>query len=251
MTFKFASLFGLPILSILVIAEAEAAAAASGVKDKKHGARGLQGGISFPGGVCPTIPASLSPVLSTSIPPPPAANDGWSLVDFCREGATGHIPATSLNCHYNDDDSSSQDLTSDGLSFDFSLFGTLYNKVFINNNGNLSFGRLFSDFTSTGFPILGFPMVAPFWADVDTRSLTTNGALGYVWKKTISSNVFAVAWDNVGYYTQQGDKLNTFMQSEPLPKESRIENLFPVTKKKSAQEDMHHHLLSHEATPGE
>jgi hypothetical protein len=40
-------------------------------------------------------------------------------------------------------------------------------------------------------------------------------------------------------------------QSEPLPKESRIENLFPVTKKKSAQEDMHHHLLSHEATPGE
>jgi hypothetical protein len=40
-------------------------------------------------------------------------------------------------------------------------------------------------------------------------------------------------------------------QSEPLPKESRIENLFPVTKKKSAQEDMHRHLLSHEATPGE
>jgi hypothetical protein len=38
-----------------------------------------------------------------------------------------------------------------------------------------------------------------------------SGTLGYVWKKTISSNVFAVAWDNVGYFSQQGDKRNTFM----------------------------------------
>jgi hypothetical protein len=206
MYFKFASLFGLAILSLMVTAEAEAAAAAaaSGDKDKMHGVRGLQGGISFPGGVCPAIPTGLVPVvLSTSTPSPPPGNDGWTLVDFCLEGGL-----TSPDCHYNDDESSSQELSSDGLSFSFSLFGTLYNKVFINNNGNLSFGSLFGSFTSTGFPITGFPMVAPFWADVDTRG---SGTLGYVWKKTISSNVFAVAWDNVGYYSQQGDKRNTFM----------------------------------------
>jgi len=155
MIFKLASLTGLAVLSALLVT-VEAAAAASGDKDKKHGVckgvvlkgvrsaivRGLQGGISFPGGVCPAIPAGLSPVLST----PPLANDGWTLA-----------------LDYNDDDSSSQDLTSDGLSFSLSLFGTLYNKVFINNNGNLSFGHsLFLHVNwvshrghSRGGPILG------------------------------------------------------------------------------------------------
>jgi len=48
-------------------------------------------------------------------------------------------------------------------------------------------------------------MVAPFWADVDTRS-----GLGYVWKKQIDANTFAVAWDNVGYYAYNGEKRNSF-----------------------------------------
>jgi hypothetical protein len=50
-------------------------------------------------------------------------------------------------------------------------------------------------------------MIAPFWADSDIRG----GNLGHVWKKTISSNVFAVAWDHVGYFSFNGDNKNTFM----------------------------------------
>ena len=51
-------------------------------------------------------------------------------------------------------------------------------------------------------------MVAPFWADSDIQNY---GTQGHVWKKTISSNVFAVAWDHVGYYRENSDKKNTFM----------------------------------------
>lgn len=51
-------------------------------------------------------------------------------------------------------------------------------------------------------------MVAPFWADVDTRD-----GLGQVWMKNLrpSRNVYLVAWNSVGYYSIQGDKRNTFM----------------------------------------
>lgn len=90
------------------------------------------------------------------------------------------------------------------LGFDFQFYGETYNSVFINNNGNLSFGAAYPNFTSTGFPVSGFPMVAPFWADVDTRS-----ELGAVWYK-LESNALIVTWDAVGYFNQQGDKRNTF-----------------------------------------
>jgi hypothetical protein len=149
--------------------------------------------ISF-GDVCPSLPAGRIPDLNEN-----SDNDGWTLVDFCLEGLTGNGPAIPPDCHNNDDDSSSV-----MLSFAFDFFGSLYNKIFINNNGNLSFDGIFSTFTSTGFPISGFKMVAPFWADVDTRGI------GYVWKKEIGTNTFAVAWDHVGYFSSQTDKTNTF-----------------------------------------
>lgn len=110
-------------------------------------------------------------------------NDGWTL-------AMGG----------NDDGSSS----AVPLGFQFDLFGTNYGSVYINNNGNLSFETSYSSFTSSGFPVSGRKMVAPFWADVDTRS-----GLGHVWQKQVG-NTLAVAWDHVGYYSVQGDKRNTF-----------------------------------------
>ena len=49
-------------------------------------------------------------------------------------------------------------------------------------------------------------MVAPFWADVDTRP--ENG--GDVYYKVIDENTFAAAWVNVGYYSNNTGLLNTF-----------------------------------------
>ena len=48
-------------------------------------------------------------------------------------------------------------------------------------------------------------MIAPFWADVDTRS--TNG--GNVWYK-LTPHSLVVVWDHVGYWNMMEDKLNTF-----------------------------------------
>jgi hypothetical protein len=99
------------------------------------------------------------------------------------------------------DDCSSKEIM---LPFTFSLFGQTYNSVYINMNGNLSFGQMYSDFTSVVFPTSNFVMVAPFWADVDNR-----GA-GEVYFKQIGSTAFAVAWVGVGYFSNKTDKLNTF-----------------------------------------
>ncbi len=104
-------------------------------------------------------------------------------------------------CQRNDDDTTN----AINLQFSFNLYGQVFNQVFINNNGNVSFGQGFSQFTSTGFPVAGFPMVAPFWADVDTRNLTS----GVVYFKS-ELHRFTVIWDHVGYFSAQADKLNTF-----------------------------------------
>ena len=48
-------------------------------------------------------------------------------------------------------------------------------------------------------------MVAPFWGDVDTR----NQSGGQIHYKLSATNLI-VTWDNVGYYSQQVDKLNEF-----------------------------------------
>jgi len=98
------------------------------------------------------------------------------------------------------------------LPFAVSFFGESFPGLFINNNGNVTFGAPNGEFSSTGFPASGPKMIAAFWADVDTRP----AASGKVWRKSLDSNgdgtldTFVVTWDNVGYFNQQVDKLNTF-----------------------------------------
>ena len=131
----------------------------------------------------------------------PLSDGGWSLVDFCTAGCTGSGSACYYDCYDNDDDSAY-----DSISFTFLFYGIPYTDVYINNNGNLSFGALFSTYTAYGFPVSGYPMLGTFWADVDTR-----GGYGDVYFKSIpGKNTFVVTWDAVGYYSYQGDKRNTF-----------------------------------------
>ncbi len=90
------------------------------------------------------------------------------------------------------------------LGFDFSLFGSVYNNVFINNNGNITFNNGVSQFSPDGFPT-GTPMVAAFWGDVDTRNVGS----GLVWYKIFGDRL-VVTWDRVGYFSNRIDKINTF-----------------------------------------
>ncbi|MEZ4807403.1 MAG: gliding motility-associated C-terminal domain-containing protein [Flavobacteriales bacterium] len=107
----------------------------------------------------------------------------------------------TLAMNPNDDGSSAQI----PLPFGFFLYGNTYNSCYINNNGNLSFGSSYGTYSAAGFPSNQYVMVAPFWADVDTRP--ANG--GRVWYKVTPTALY-VNWVAVGYYSNHTDKLNSF-----------------------------------------
>ena len=100
------------------------------------------------------------------------------------------------------DDGSTASLT---IPFTFTLYGATYTSLFINNNGNISFGSPYGTFTSAPFPSDQYIMVAPFWGDVDTGG-PNNGS---VWYK-ITPTAMYINWVDVGYFSQHTDKLNTF-----------------------------------------
>lgn len=91
------------------------------------------------------------------------------------------------------------------LPFSFNFFGTMYNSLYINNNGNISFGTPYGTFTASPFPNTSFQMIAPFWADVDTRGPLS----GLVYYK-ITPTAMIVKWENVGYYASHDNLLSTF-----------------------------------------
>ncbi len=118
--------------------------------------------------------------------------------------ATPVVPFSGASApDYRNDNASSAVIN---LGFTFTLFGTAYTQAYINNNGNISFGSAVATATPTNFPSAsGTPMIAPFWADVDTRG-ASSGLTYYV----LGSTSLTVIWNGVGYNNQHADKLNTF-----------------------------------------
>lgn len=100
-----------------------------------------------------------------------------------------------------DDDGSSPAIT---LPFTFSLYGITTNTIYINNNGNVTLNNPLATFSPTAFPSAPHRIIAPFWADVDTR-----GGNGQVLYKITPTAIY-INWEEVGYYNMQGDKRNTF-----------------------------------------
>jgi len=97
-----------------------------------------------------------------------------------------------------------------GLPFSFDFYGTQYDSLYINNNGNISFVTPYSTFTSNQFPDATFNMIAPFWADVDTRGTDGLGLDGgNVWYK-MTPSALIVVWDSVGYFNLHTDLRSTF-----------------------------------------
>ena len=93
-------------------------------------------------------------------------------------GPTGY--GLPQNCvHPNDDGSYSGSPTVGGAAVPISItrafpmglrfFGASYNAMYLNTNGNITFRGGVGTFTPSAFPIADQPMIAPWWADVDTR----------------------------------------------------------------------------------
>ena len=103
-------------------------------------------------------------------------------------------------------------------------FNTLSTFMQVNNNGVLSFERFVRQFTSDPFPLVDNPelmLIAPYWADVDTRGTgrvwyrqTSDAALlsrarreirsAFVSQMTFDPTMLFIAtWDHVGHYNRR------------------------------------------------
>ncbi len=109
---------------------------------------------------------------------------------------TRYVPA-------NDDLSSGLE----SLGFTINLFGKIRSAAYVNNNGNLTFDQALGTFTPFGLKNTDREIIAPFFADVDTRvgNVVTFGQ-DYV----NGHRAFAANYVDVGYYSEHTDKLNSF-----------------------------------------
>ena len=118
------------------------------------------------------------------------SNSNIALTNSFVDHGNSSIPA-------NDDGSSSFiDITSvfsNGLNF----FGQDFTGVYVNNNGNITFGSPLSTYTPG---IIGgassLAIIAPFWGDVDTRDAGSLVKYGL----DAERGTFTATWANVDYY---------------------------------------------------
>ncbi|XP_071454679.1 nidogen-like isoform X2 [Hetaerina americana] len=107
------------------------------------------------------------------------------------------------------------------------FYSDVYNSIYVNSNGILSFRTDIPSFFNVQFP-LDYPVIAPFYSDVDTRgtgtvfyretqdpALLSRGTslvreLFSSGSSFTAQSVFIATWKGVGYYNKGADKVNTF-----------------------------------------
>ncbi len=148
-----------------------------------------------------------------------ARDTSFHVVPFDGSGASG---GPGVAPTYANDDWSTAGIT---LPFNFCLYGdtvgTATNKMFINNNGNISFGTPYQTFSSVAFPTNTYTMVAPFWGDVET----TNPGSGFVYYQLTPTHLI-VQWDSVtNFQTTPGS--NTLKNTFQLIITNGIDSILP------------------------
>ena len=106
-------------------------------------------------------------------------------------------------------DDSSSDRRPLGFSNAINFGGANYTSLYVNNNGNVTFDGALSAFTPFGIATLNRAIIAPFFADVDTRN-ALSGIAAYGTGTVDGFQAFGVTWKDVGYYDRKADKKNTF-----------------------------------------
>jgi hypothetical protein len=93
------------------------------------------------------------------------------------------------------------------IGFTVNFFGLSFSQLYVNNNGNVTFDLPLSTFTPFDLNFTSRQIIAPFFADVDTRA----GEVVSYGSGTVDGRAaFGVNWKNVGYYSFGTDKLNSF-----------------------------------------
>jgi PKD repeat protein len=107
----------------------------------------------------------------------------------------------------NDDGSTSQI----DIGFTIDLFGTDYSKLWVNNNGNITFDSALSTYTPFDLYTAGRVIIAPFFADVDTRSAgdPTRYQIWAAGRDTVDGHpAFGATWRNVDYFSSNPTHTN-------------------------------------------
>lgn len=112
--------------------------------------------------------------------------------------------------------------TSVGLTHPFVFFGRMYNQLYVNNNGHLTFKQPSSEFIPSSPPSnRGEDIIAPLWTDID---ISQNGVISYQqytdgsvltqatrdinqYSPELNFNatwVFVATWDRVAYFYHSG-----------------------------------------------
>ena len=130
--------------------------------------------------------------------------DGGTGTAVTGDGTLVEAGGTALPV--NDDGYSLVDMSAvfeEGLNF----FGAEYDasQIFVNTNGNITFGSGLSQYTPSGISAGTTPLIAAFWADVDTRA----GEPIYV-DVDAEADVVTITWENVGFYNQHAEPSNSF-----------------------------------------
>ncbi|XP_076174255.1 nidogen isoform X2 [Ptiloglossa arizonensis] len=113
------------------------------------------------------------------------------------------------------------------LKTPIAFYDKIYNAIYVNGNGVLSFARAMQRFFNIPFP-LDDPAIAPLYTHVDTRK---SGGVYYVETDSpeivaraggmvrrafkdaadfVPAHVFLATWLDVGYYSEGHDKVNTY-----------------------------------------
>lgn len=95
------------------------------------------------------------------------------------------------------------------IGFSVNFFGLSATKLYVNNNGNVTFDGPLSAFTPFDLASTNRQIIAPFFADVDTRGIGS-GLTQYGTGTVDGRNAFGVNWIDVGFYSQRTNPLNSF-----------------------------------------
>ena len=102
--------------------------------------------------------------------------------------------------------------TTASIGFPINFFGQSYTSTFVTTNGNITFGTINTigndaAWVPTSLSTLNTPMIAPFYADVDTRN---SAEITYGNDTVNGRRAFGVNYIGVGYFDRKADKLNSF-----------------------------------------
>ncbi len=131
---------------------------------------------------------AIAPGPAAPPPPPPPPPDS-------TPGGSGVLPGFDANTVPPNDDGSTAEID---LGFAISFFGIAADSVFVNNNGNVTIGAPLPNYTPFSLNSTSVRILAPFFADVDTR--TNGGSVTYGPGTVNGRPAFGVTWRDVDFF---------------------------------------------------